>query len=599
MTKFDAQHLDEWLSAYLDGELTEKEAQLVEAALREDESARRRLADLRRTVSLVTGLPRRAAPPTLSEEILARLERTELLGDVEQPRATKTRRRRRIPMWTSLAAALGLTVLSGWWVFVSPQSGGTTVSRTAQRSAEPREAAPESPPSNATDLSQPADATTSRSNAPKSSHEERLASVERKKDATDLATNSAGPRPMATDSRNELTIAPPTTAPDGDSTAPVDLSTKLASGFDETKVRTHRYREESVRLRMEVRSGDNVEHVADVLRSQLVASGVSDLESSTAPVGNGSTKPVRFFQRGRPGDNFDGGESRQWIARVRPADLEAVLRETRTLGVRDTDVSLSAGALRFKGSANVRGALQSVASRVASTNKSETRVNVEADASGPAPSERIADRGSPSSGPLMPSKRNRVRTSDQWTALLDTIAQAFTSPAEESAAGSIEDASALTDGPATAVDTPPTVDGAKSRHAATLSNAESAKPDIEAAMIESDRSRDVATAPSSAGLVARRSDAAMGTREVALANRPAMIESTQPAGAVPATTMPASDASSAGDPNEVETSEEPLITLVIEVSVAPAPPSTSSGTSAPSPARNRPAKPPSLTPPSR
>ena len=62
MSDIDREQLGEWLSAYLDGELSEEQTTVVERLLREDASARQSLDALRRASELVPSLPRHAAP---------------------------------------------------------------------------------------------------------------------------------------------------------------------------------------------------------------------------------------------------------------------------------------------------------------------------------------------------------------------------------------------------------------------------------------------------------------------------------------------------------------------------------------------------------
>src|SRR5262245_17931765 len=63
MTLSDSRRItDELLSAYIDGEVTEQERALVEAAIAADEEVAWRLDSLRQTVSLLHDLPELALP---------------------------------------------------------------------------------------------------------------------------------------------------------------------------------------------------------------------------------------------------------------------------------------------------------------------------------------------------------------------------------------------------------------------------------------------------------------------------------------------------------------------------------------------------------
>lgn len=71
----------EQISAYLDGELTEKERAEVERLLERDAEARRILAELRQTARLLGSLPKERLSAGAAEALNARMERESLLGD--------------------------------------------------------------------------------------------------------------------------------------------------------------------------------------------------------------------------------------------------------------------------------------------------------------------------------------------------------------------------------------------------------------------------------------------------------------------------------------------------------------------------------------
>ena len=74
MASIDRDKLGEYLSAYLDDELNERERAAVERLVARDPRARAQLEELRRTVDLVRGLPHRAAPPSLIQDLTAAAE---------------------------------------------------------------------------------------------------------------------------------------------------------------------------------------------------------------------------------------------------------------------------------------------------------------------------------------------------------------------------------------------------------------------------------------------------------------------------------------------------------------------------------------------
>ena len=104
MSPLDRDNLDEQLSAYLDGELTEAQRAEVDALLEQDASVRHRLEAMRGTVELISALPRRSAPPSLMEDVMSRLERDELLEDLNTSHPRRSGRRQ----WLSVAASAAL-----------------------------------------------------------------------------------------------------------------------------------------------------------------------------------------------------------------------------------------------------------------------------------------------------------------------------------------------------------------------------------------------------------------------------------------------------------------------------------------------------------
>jgi hypothetical protein len=131
MKSIDRDKLGEYLSAYLDGELTEKERKTLERLIARDEAIRRQYEELRQTAGLVRGLPRGLAPPALSEAITAAAERRQLLGEPED--VVVPRR----PWWQSArsllsaAAVLMITVAGAWYVFdTMDQPAGTRLAES-------------------------------------------------------------------------------------------------------------------------------------------------------------------------------------------------------------------------------------------------------------------------------------------------------------------------------------------------------------------------------------------------------------------------------------------------------------------------------------
>src|SRR5258708_38579 len=72
---------DELLSAYLDGEATDQEREVVERALRESSQVRASLEGLRRLQADLRALPPRRLEPDFCDQVLRQAQRTMLLGD--------------------------------------------------------------------------------------------------------------------------------------------------------------------------------------------------------------------------------------------------------------------------------------------------------------------------------------------------------------------------------------------------------------------------------------------------------------------------------------------------------------------------------------
>jgi len=116
-------NLEEQLSAYLDGEVTDAERAEVEAYLAASEEARRLLADLKRNAEWLRSLPRAKAPDGLPELVASELERRELLG--EEPTAGFARRPagRRLGRWLASAAVIALAASAGILTFTHLRQG--------------------------------------------------------------------------------------------------------------------------------------------------------------------------------------------------------------------------------------------------------------------------------------------------------------------------------------------------------------------------------------------------------------------------------------------------------------------------------------------
>ena len=143
MKKIDPDKLGEQLSAYLDDELNEAERSAVETLLRQDREARTELEKLRQTASLIGGLPRHAAPARLAAEVMARIERRQLLGEEQATPAATTRSPGGFRTLLLTAAMIAIALTVGFWGLSHSGRGARDVALVdaGQRSRQPLDAA--------------------------------------------------------------------------------------------------------------------------------------------------------------------------------------------------------------------------------------------------------------------------------------------------------------------------------------------------------------------------------------------------------------------------------------------------------------------------
>ena len=111
------EHISQLVSAYLDGEVSEREKRAVERLLQEDAGTRRLYDELRRNREVVGSLPRHAAPQSIFADVQSHTERSALLDDLHGTSDARTWRffRRLVPLAT--AASLAFAAFFGWWYF--------------------------------------------------------------------------------------------------------------------------------------------------------------------------------------------------------------------------------------------------------------------------------------------------------------------------------------------------------------------------------------------------------------------------------------------------------------------------------------------------
>jgi len=272
MSKLNREQLGELLSAYLDDEVMASEKALVERILKEDEHARRSLEDLRRTVGLLHGLPRHAAPDSIADDLRSRIERAELLGEATErvrPPATTTRW---IMRRLALAAAVGLAVWGGWWTV---QGRFGSESRRSGMIAENRR---------------------------------------------DRSLDFAEPTPVETrvvlDDRFARNV----------SQGPSFVQ-KREGGADAVSLAKHKFEDEPVRLQLAARSEEERDKLAERLVQRLGREQVADLNTLKPLKDGNAALPENVYVKGKAQVNFLDSTQQQVLVQATPDRIEKLMDE--------------------------------------------------------------------------------------------------------------------------------------------------------------------------------------------------------------------------------------------------------------------------------
>lgn len=114
-------HVEELLSAYLDGELTPLEKVDVERQLEHSLELREQLAALTEISLQLRMLPRPYAPAALRAGVMEALDRGQSAGIVPAARRRPAPRLRRAAGWSAVSAAAGLLLVIGWSLHQLPK----------------------------------------------------------------------------------------------------------------------------------------------------------------------------------------------------------------------------------------------------------------------------------------------------------------------------------------------------------------------------------------------------------------------------------------------------------------------------------------------
>jgi hypothetical protein len=300
--------LSELLSAYLDGEVDDRERALVERVLREDASARRLLEELRRTVNAVGSLPRHAAPPTLAADLDARLERAELLGGAETHPVPIQERRAPWTAWLAMAAMLGVVVVAGWWFLLDRGQHG--VGRAENKVA--------------------------------------TADARRERVAAD------GPAPPS------AAIGPAGREALASRAAALTVESQMAAGVDPAALTRQSFAPETVRLQVVAVNAAERDALAERLIKRLSEQKTENLAKRGSRAGRSKEPVDSFFLVGKAGVNFDDPQQRQVLVRVPRSQAAQVVDDLTAVAGSEDRVALQAGPIAVRGAASARNLLQMV-----------------------------------------------------------------------------------------------------------------------------------------------------------------------------------------------------------------------------------------------
>lgn len=344
MSNIDQEQLGEWLSAYLDGELNPEQKELVEGRLREDESVRRLLDELRRTVDLVSSLPRHCAPGSIAEDVQLHVERSELLDEPEEPSVRSGGGRRPVLAVLSMAAALGLFAV-GLRIIVTnratePQIGESILalgpdegkSRDFAESAE-EEAA-----------SRPKRGRGSERGLRREARPTKAVAM--RDTAAESALTSDQPAPPADRSEKEMSLV-----------ATADFSRKIRAGLGTESVSTHAFANETVRLRVVARDEADREAITDKIVAYLAERRAADLAVAMTEGSDRTALASSFYYRGDPGINYVEPSEQQVLVRASRRELEGMMDELERYLPATDSVALVAGPLSIHGLGRARTAL--------------------------------------------------------------------------------------------------------------------------------------------------------------------------------------------------------------------------------------------------
>ncbi|MHC5109473.1 MAG: anti-sigma factor family protein [Planctomycetota bacterium] len=337
MTDINREELGEWLSAYVDGELDDKERSLVAEILERDEEARSLLARLESTVGHVRDLPQHPAPDSILNDLRLQIERRELLGVEEDVVADRPSRDgwSVVSRW-GLAAVLGFASIGGIWALtdglVSPNResplamGGLGESQLDAALNERREGDKAATDSRAV----------RRKGRRSMEAKDRDEMVAARPEAIDDE-----PAAMGKDS-NVIALAPSDSAINVANL--LNFEQKLASSVDKELLVDHRFDNERIRLSVAAPTPELQRQVHNAVLSRVSDYGLRDLQNDS-----GSAAVGGVFLAGREGVNYPSGSARQLLVRVPTTTLGTLYEDVESLTPAKGRVSFQLDSFRIEG----------------------------------------------------------------------------------------------------------------------------------------------------------------------------------------------------------------------------------------------------------
>lgn len=306
MAEPDVIHHDDWLSAYLDGELTPAARAEAEQRLAGDPAARRRLDELGLLARELGELPRCEVPDDFVAEVQRRIER-----QFSTSVAAGAGRLRRGWLPLGMAAAVGLSVLV--WFEVRSHAPKPARSIVLVDAVTPTEEFKKQPWAMHADLAPPA----SEPAVLKESSESRAAAM---RETSSDDTGAAWVQRL-------LTIA--------------TLDQKMTAGVDEALLREHWFANEPRQLFLIASDPAVSERVEAVLTS--MASDREDKHDESKSAG-------KLAWKGRPGKNFDPAEGEfQWIVRCPRHEWPVILDRLAAASGESVRIELVSGDVLLSG----------------------------------------------------------------------------------------------------------------------------------------------------------------------------------------------------------------------------------------------------------